>query len=127
MSDERNGLLPLPSGLRGDENGLLPLPDGRGAEDAPLMIVDREGWVLATVHDPLGAAPWVEVPGLDPKAFVVVAGRFCTDEADGRNTKRISEPLSLDDALLEYDRCAGYPWRHIEYKGRRFEPEPLDA
>lgn len=49
-----------------------------------------------------------------PAAFVVVAGRWDDGE---RNTKLISEPLTLDAALVEYAGCAGYPWRHIEYKG----------
>lgn len=49
-----------------------------------------------------------------PVAFVVVAGRWDDGE---RNTKLISEPLTLDAALAEYARCACYPWRHIEYKG----------
>jgi hypothetical protein len=49
-----------------------------------------------------------------PAAFVVVAGRWDDGE---RNTKLISEPLTLDAALVEYAACACYPWRHIEYKG----------
>lgn len=49
-----------------------------------------------------------------PAAFVVVAGRW---DDGARNTKLISEPMTLDAALVEYAACAGYPWRHIEYKG----------
>lgn len=55
-------------------------------------------------------------PATDATAenFVVVAGRWDDGE---RNTKLISEPMTLDAALDEYAGCAGYPWRHIEYKG----------
>lgn len=55
-------------------------------------------------------------PATDAPAggFVVVAGRWDDGE---RNTKLISEPMTLDAALVEYAACAGYPWRHIEYKG----------
>lgn len=53
-----------------------------------------------------------------PAEFIVLAGRW----DDGHeNIKFISEPMTLDDALVEYQLHAGYPWRCIEYKGTRLE------
>lgn len=73
---------------------------------------EQHGWSGIQTHSI--EVDWVELK-LRNMPYEVIAGSYDAQEI---NTKYANAFATMDEALEAFDKCQGYPWQTLLYKGR---------